>query len=263
MDYHHEVLDELFRWRDGLYRTRQGIDVIRAMEERIESESVKAKLEPLYFILAQEYEAQGNYTAAEAIHLRDPINEVYRWYNDVERTSVGIEAIHILEERIDSEPDGAKRRALRFILAQEYKQEEDYAACEVVYLQLFETKPDDPIPLIKLAEQKLYFERQPEVAMRIIDQAVEVAYGSGNFRRNALGVKARIALAMEDFKVVEGVLIQIMQLGFEYGNIDVGFRRDFFDRLPPGSIDPEVARQYDEHYREADPIHVRALGFNS
>jgi tetratricopeptide (TPR) repeat protein len=262
MDYQ-EVLDELFRWRDRLHWTRQGIDVIRAIEERIENESGKAKLEPLYFMLAQEHEAQGNYAAAEAIRLQDPINEVYLWYEDVERTSVGIEAIHVLQERIDSEPDAAKCRELKFILAQEHKHEEDYAVCEAIYLQLFETKPDDPVPLIKLAEQKLYFEEQPEAAMRIIDRAIEVAYGSGNFRRNALGVKARIALAMEDFEIVEGVLTRIMQLGFEYGNIDVGFRRDFFDRLPPGSIDPEVARQYDEHYREADPIHRRALGFGS
>ncbi len=146
------------------------------------------------------------------------------------------------------------------ILAQEYKQEEDYAASEVIYLHLFETKPDDPVPLIKLAEQKLYFESQHEAAMSIIDRAIEAAYDSGNFRRNALGVKARIAVVMQDFKIVEGVLIRIVQLGFEYGNIDVGFRRDFFDRLPPGSIDPEVARQYDEHCREADPIHERVLG---
>jgi hypothetical protein len=259
MDYQ-EVLDELYRWRDGLHRTRQGIDVIRAMEERIRDESGKAKLEPLYFMLAQEHEAQGNHAAAEAIHLQDPINEVYIWYEEVERTSVGIDAIHVLTERIDSEPDAAKRRELKLILAQEYKQEEDYAACEAIYLQLFETKPDDPVPLIKLAEQKLYFEGQPEAAMRIIDRAIEAAYGSGNFRRNALGVKARIALATEDFDIVEGVLIRIMQLGFEYGNIDAGFRRDFFDRLPPGSIDPEVALQYDEHCRQAEPIHERVHG---
>jgi hypothetical protein len=262
MDYQ-EVLDELYRWRDGLHRTRQGIDVIRAMEERIKGEPGKAILEPLYFMLAQEHEAQGNQAAAEAIRQRDPINEVYRWYEDVERTSVGIEAIHVLKERIDSEPEGAKRRELKFILAQKYKQEDDYATCEAIYIELFETKPDDPIPLIKLAEQKLYFERQPEAAMRIINRAIEVAYGSGNFRRNALGVKARIALAMEDFEIVEDVLTRIMQLGFEYGNIDSGFRRDFFDRLPAGSIDPEVARQYDEHCRQAEPIHERVLGLRS
>jgi tetratricopeptide (TPR) repeat protein len=255
-----EVLDELFRWRDGLHRTRQGSDVIRAMEERIEVESGTAILQPLYFMLAQEHEAQGNYGAAEAIRLQDPVNEVYLWYEEVERTSVGIEAIHVLQERIDSEPDAGKRRALKFILAHEYLQEDDYAACEAIYLQLFETKPDDPVPLIKLAEQKFCFEKQPEAAMRIIERAIGAAYDSGNLRRNALGVKARIALAMDDFKVVEGVLTQIMQLGFEYGNTDVGFRRDFLDRLPPGSIDPEVARQYDEHCREGDLSHRRHLG---
>ena len=255
-----EVNDELYRWRDGLYRTRQGIDVIRAIEERIQDESGTAKLEPLYFMLAQEHEAQGNYAAAEAIHQRYPLNEVYQWCEDLERTSVGLELIHALEERIDSELDGAKRRELKFILAQEYKHEDDYAASEAIYLQLFETKPDDPIPLIKLAEQKLYFERQPEAAMSIIDRAIEVAYSSGNFRRNALGVKARIALWMEDFEIVQRVLTQIMQLGFEYGNIDVGFRRDFFDRLPPGSINSEVAHQFDEHCRQAEPNSSAALG---
>jgi hypothetical protein len=255
-----EVLDELFRWRDRLHRTRQGSDVIRAMEERIEVESGTAILQPLYFMLAQEHEAQGNHAAAEAIRLQDPVNEVYRWYEEVELTSVGIEAIRVLQERIDSEPDAAKRRQLKFFLAWEHQQEDDYAACEAIYLQLFETKPDDPVPLIKLAEQKLYFEKQPEAAMRIIDRAIGAAYGSGNFRRNALGVKARIALAMKDFKIVEGVLTQIIQLGFEYGNTDVGFMRDFLDRLPPGSIDPEVARQYDEHCREGDASHKRVLG---
>jgi hypothetical protein len=259
MDYQ-EVTDELLRWRDGLYRTLKGIDVIRAIEARIEVESGRVIRETLYFILAQEHEAQGNDVAAEAIYLRNPINEVYQWYEDVERTSVGLDVIHAIEERIDSEPDAAKRRELKFILAREFNQEEDYAACEVIYLGLFETKPEDPIPLIKLAEQKLYFEKQREAAMRIIDRAIEAAYDSGNCRRNALGVKARIALAMEDFKIVEGVLIRIMQLGFEYGNVDVGFWRDFFDRLPPGSIDPEVARQYDEHWREGEPVHERVLG---
>jgi hypothetical protein len=136
MDYE-EVLDELLRWRDRLHWTRRGIDVIRAMEERIEVESGTAILRALYFRLAQEHEAQGNYAAAEAIHLQDPTNEVYRWYEEVERTSVGIEAIHILKERIDSEPDALKRRELKLILAQEYKQEENYAACESIYLQLF------------------------------------------------------------------------------------------------------------------------------
>jgi tetratricopeptide (TPR) repeat protein len=211
--------------------------------------------------LAEEHEAQGNHAAAEAIYRAinrtddDPIAEVYRWYEELERTSVGTDVIHAVEERIESEPDAAKQRELKFILALEYTQEQDYAASEAIYLELFQAKPDDPLPLIKLAEQKLYFERQLEGAMRLIDQAIAVAYGSGKFRRNALSVKARIALATNEFQVVEGMLKQIMQLGIEYGYTDTGSMRDFFDRLPPGSIDPEVARQYDEHCRTLAQMH--------
>lgn len=40
-----------------------------------------------------------------------------------------------------------------------------------------------------------------------------------------------------------------MELKFTRGNADVGIERDFLDQLPPSSIDPEVARQYDEYCR--------------
>jgi hypothetical protein len=163
-----------------------------------------------------------------------------------------MDTIGALKERIDSEAVPIKRRELKFILAQEHREEENYAAAEAIYLHLFEDEPDDPTSLIKLAEQKLYFERQPASAMWIIDRAIESAYRSGNFRRNAVSVKARVALVMKDYKVVADALRQIMRLGFEYGNLDTGVMRDFFDRLPPGSIDPELARQYDEHCRASD-----------
>jgi hypothetical protein len=256
-----ESREEIYRWRDSLLKRVGGIGLVGAIKERIRSETDGAKVKPLYLMLAEEHDAQGNHAAAEAIHRAiyhpddDPIAEVYRWYEELERTSVGTDVIHAFEERIDGEPDAAKRRELKLILAQECRQEQDYSASEAMYLELFDAEPEDPTPLIKLAEQKFYFERQLEAAMRIIDRAIAVACGSGRFRRNALSVKARIALAMKEFRVVEDVLKQIMRLGFEYGNTDTGSMRDFFDRLPPGSIDPEVARQYDEHCRLLAEVH--------
>jgi hypothetical protein len=249
MEYHEEMLKELYQWRDDLHRTCQGSAVVRAMERRIQDETDERRLKPLYFLLAQEHEAQGNYAAAEVSYHQDPIDEVHRWCEQLEKTSVGVDLIRAIEERMDGETHPAKQRELKFILAQEHLREDDCAASEVVYLQLFAAVPDDPMPLIKLAEQKLYFERQPAAAMRIIDRAIEVAYEYGSFRRNALSVKARIALATKDCSTIESVLSRIIELGFEQGNIDTGIMRDFFDRLPPGSIDPELARQYDEHCR--------------
>ena len=106
----------------------------------------------------------------------------------------------------------------------------------------FEADPENPQPLIFLANQKLYREEQPKAAMAVIDRAVEVALRFGMFRREALGVKARIALALNRHDVVEDMLRQIMALAFTRGNADIGAERDFLDRLPPGSIDADVAR---------------------
>jgi hypothetical protein len=37
-----------------------------------------------------------------------------------------------------------------------------------------------------------------------------------------------------------------MELKFGPGHVDCGIERDFFDRLPPGVINDDVARRYDK-----------------
>jgi hypothetical protein len=247
-----QARETIFKWRDELYQTRHGIDVIRAIQERIAKEADQEHLKQLNFMLAEECERQGFREAARAARRRNVSAELGHWYDELKRTSQGAEIVTAIEERIKSETDATKRQELGFTLAYEYNEREDYGASEALYLRLFEAEPDDPFPLIQLAEQKLYRETQAEGAMQVIDRAIEAAYHSGNLRRNALTVKARIALWKKDYQVIEGVLRQLMQLGFDRGNSDTWIKRDFFDRLPPGSIDPDLARQYDEHCREGD-----------
>src|SRR5262249_30838363 len=124
---------------------------------------------------------------------------------------------------------------------------------EALLLRMFRDDPNDPLPMITLADQKLYHEERPQAAMPFIERALEAARRSGDFQRQALGTKARIALALERYDVVEGVLKDIMSLKISPDCIDVGREVDFLRRVPPGSIDPEVARQYDEYWRAAQP----------
>jgi hypothetical protein len=159
--------------------------------------------------------------------------------------------IGALEERIRRETDPLQVRHLKTLLAMDHASAGNYASAEAIRCQLFEEDPDDPMPLITLAEQKLYYDERPEDAMRIIDTALEPAYRSGTYRRHALAVKARIALQLEQYHLVEDVMRKIMELQFERGNFDIGRESDILERLPPGSIDPEVARRYDEYCRAA------------
>jgi tetratricopeptide (TPR) repeat protein len=158
-----------------------------------------------------------------------------RWVEDARRARGDINVARAIEARLENEPDAAVRRRLNFDLTTEYEMAGRYDEAERIYLMLFDQCPDEPMPLISLAGQKLYFENDPAAAMEAIDRAIEVAYRSNNFRRLALGVKARIALAREKFDVVEDVLRRLLQLTHDKRGVDIAPERDFFDRLPPGA----------------------------
>jgi hypothetical protein len=245
-----ETFNEIDDWCHELRRTHIGGDLVRALEERIDTESDPDRLQILNWFLVGEYEAQGNEAAVEAIRRRDPAAEIHRWHQEWQQSQPDTDIIPALEDRIRRETHPLRLHGLRYFLADAHRDRGNYAASEAVFLADFEADPAEPMPLIFLAGQKLYYEEQPEAAMPVIDRAVEVALRSGTFRRHALGVKARIALALDRHDVVEDVLRQIMALAFTRGNADIGAERDFLDRLPPGSIDPGVARAYDEYCRE-------------
>jgi hypothetical protein len=220
------------------------------MEKRIEDESDPHRLEILNWFLANEHMAQGNEAAADAVRRRNRTDEIYRWHEEWRQNEPEIDIIPAIEERVQTETHPLRLHALRYLLAEEHREHGDYAGAEAAFLADFDANPDDPMPLILLASQKLDDQNQPEAAMRVIDRAVEVALRAGMWRRQALGLKARTALALGRHAVVEDALRRIVQLTFTRGNLDAGAERDFFDALPPGSIDGDVARTYDAYCRE-------------
>jgi hypothetical protein len=243
-----EVFDQINRWRDELRRAHPGGSVIRFLKGEIARESDPQRVEILSWFLADEHIAQGNPDAAEAVRRRRPSQEIFRWYDHWYENEPG-DIIVAIDERIRHETHPIKLGALRYLLAEEHRERGNYAASEVAYLADFNANPNDPRPLISLASQKFHDERQPKAAMRIIDRAVEVAMLAGIFRREALGFKARIAVQLKAYPVVEESLRKIMDLTFTPGNLDVDAERDFLDRVPQGAIDANLARVYDEYCR--------------
>jgi len=182
---------------------------------------------------------------------RQKLEPVNRWVEDARQAGGDNHVAHAIEARLESEPDEEIRRSLNFELAGIYKMAGRYDEAERIYLMLFDQSPDEPMPLISLAGQKLYCEEDPAAAMPVINRAIEAAYRSSNFRRLALGTKARIALAQEEFSVVEDVLRRLLQLTHDKRGVDITPERDFFDRLPPGAINETVARRFDHYFQQA------------
>jgi hypothetical protein len=248
--------DDLERWRDGLRRERSGPEVVREIEDRIRREFDPFLIQILHRFLADEHDAQGNPEAADRVRRTDPEQEILRWRDDWLERHAGDDFVRTLEGRIQQESNPLKLRALRGVLAREYRKRGDHRAAEAVYLADFEADPARPQALLCLARQKFNDENQPHVAMRIIDRALAAALHSGIFRRKALGLKARIALTLQSYATVDDVLRQIMSLAFTKGNLDVEVERDFLDRAPPGCLDAKLARAYDEYCRARGKVNT-------
>lgn len=186
------------------------------------------------------------------MNTHDGYNRMLDWYESLPRKNHSDGSmIDVLEKRILLETDAEALQTLRFLLAGEYAAHGRNEDAESLCWTLHRECPDDPMPLISLASKTLYCRNRPQEAMPIIDQAIDIANRSQTFRRFALGAKARIALELHDYSIVEDVLKQLMKLKLARGNIDCGIERDFFDRLPRGVIDENVAREYDKFSQSA------------
>jgi hypothetical protein len=180
--------------------------------------------------------------------------EIYEWHRRLQlekglRTNLAAD----IEHKIGNQTSAARLRALNFLLASEYRGADRFADEERTYHLLHEQYPNDPLPLVFLAGSKLYCQEQAEAALLLIEEAIPIADRSGNFRRLALGVKARIALELRAYSEIEGILRALLALKFEPSNLDCGIERDFFDRLPADVIDKGRAQEYDRHARRARP----------
>ena len=112
--------------------------------------------------------------------------------------------------------------------------------------EMIKLYPDDVRCPISKATENLYFLDDPEEALRWIDLALQRAYRTGFFRREALGVKARILLELQRGEELSRVLEEIISLQMAKDVPDIGRERDFVDRAPPGFIRADVLSRYNE-----------------
>jgi tetratricopeptide (TPR) repeat protein len=244
-----ELRARIVRWVEDIEESDATADErIRIIEDRIRIETEEIPLEILKLALAHEYEAKGDEPAGDALY-REVLPEIEYWYRKLiraNRTDYG-KNVGAIKDRIHSKPDAPEVDELYGYLAHNHSLTGDDAAAEAIYLQLAERHPDNPLHLNSAAFTKGAVQGQHEAAMELINRALEVAHRTGELRRYTLGNKARIALDLKRYDIVESVLKEIMQLKMDFDIPDIGRERDFFDRLPPDSIDPDVARQYEQY----------------
>jgi hypothetical protein len=188
--------------------------------------------------------------------------EVHDWFGKALRHTPIPELVEALRQRLAGAQEPIEMRETRNCLAMALRLDNRIDEARTVLFAIIADEPKNPRGYISLANFELY-DADALQAMAAIDQAIVLANASGDFRREALGVKGRIALKLERFDILESVLRDIMALRFERRNVDIGIERDFLDRAPAGAIDPELVRAYDAYPEKhrAERTAVRRKGW--
>lgn len=175
-----------------------------------------------------------------------PHVRIHKWYSALEREKRNEDLAPTICERFSRAVSEEERRTYTSVLVSEYERQGRYDEASEVLLKEAIDRPDDPFPLLRLAELRLYYENDPERALEIVDQAIVRAVKSGDFRRYSLGVKARVTLSLEDYETLEQCLREIIGLEVTSEAVDIGKERDFFDRTPDGAISEDVRKAYED-----------------
>ena len=155
------------------------------------------------------------------------------------------DAIRIVSDRFES-AQGEDHRQLGFELGHLLADAQRYDEKLLLSVRLMERYPDDVRPALSRANTFFCYLDNLDEALRCINVALERARRTGFFRREALGDKARILLALGRGDELSDVLEEIMSLRMTKDIPDIGRERDFVDRAPPGFIREDVLARYNQ-----------------
>lgn len=149
-----------------------------------------------------------------------------------------------LETLLSSNKDEAANSAIADSLSFAYVRIGKIDEARSLLQRLISQHPEDEMNYSKLASHFFYFEAKAELALTQVEIAEVKSRASGRFRRMILGQKARIALMLERYDLVNYCLAEIPKVLSNAAVPDVGRERDFFDKANPKMIEQEIRKQY-------------------
>lgn len=170
-------------------------------------------------------------------------NEVHEWLAAIERSRPPADVISMIRAKLNG-AEGYDEIVLRRRLGQLLYAEGNAAEGSEVIESLAQKRDDDVLSFLALAEQELYLTRDFKKAFFFVDAALGRAFRHRKFRRQSLGVQARIALASSRYDILNRAVEQILELGKYSGELDCAIETDIIDRAPHGVIDEELILQY-------------------
>lgn len=183
-------------------------------------------------------------------------NEAYgqtqEWFDALKKTIASEALVELLESRLASAKHVAERKCLYFCLDETYSRLNRLDDALITLMKQYEEFPDDPLSSLAVAGFYWAAMDQPQQALPWLEKAELAAKASGTLIRYVLHDKARVALALNDYRMLESCLVELAQLRIRRDTADIRRERDFFDRADKARLSKEVVEKY-EAYLSADP----------
>jgi hypothetical protein len=153
-------------------------------------------------------------------------------------------SVVLLREQLRKVTDERDVVVLATLLGSEYswfgmKQDE-----EELLLELVDRFPDEPLPLISLAEFLSHTDRRLSEARGVAEKAIARAREKDRFVRHAHQTLARIAKELGDFDALNRLLAFLVDFTPTPGREDVVCEDDFLKGLAPGSVNPDLEKRF-------------------
>jgi tetratricopeptide (TPR) repeat protein len=133
---------------------------------------------------------------------------------------------------------------LQSTLAMELQQQGRFLEAEGVIKERIKLEPDIPDAWISLALNFFYYGKDLEKALAAINVALEKAENDRNFYRHAHLERIRIAMAMNEYSLVEQSLDVLSDYVPAPGVYDVCLESEFLPRIPDGKVNKAVIKRY-------------------
>ena len=183
-------------------------------------------------------------------------DETYRqtkeWFDQLKATLAPEAMVEPHERRLASAKGVAERKYIYDCLNEVFTRCKRLDDVLTVRLRYHDEFPDDPLTSLGIAGFYLSAVDEPLKATLWLEKAEVAARATGRFIRFVLHDKARAALELNDYGMLERCLVELAQLRIRRDTADIRRERDFFDRADKARLSKEVVEKY-EAYLSADP----------
>jgi len=178
------------------------------------------------------------------------------WCDELRSSYEIDDVVEKIEMRLSQAENSIERKTLQEYLCRSLQEADRYDDALAVMMKLHEAFPTDPLTSLRVAEHYLYGTDSPSKALDWIAKAEQAARQSGNFLRHVLATKARLALRLDNYTMLDDCLRKIASLRLAHDARDIRRERDFFDRADKSRLSLTAIQEY-ESYLSADVSFLR------